>query len=513
MAGMDDFEVALREEIPRGLERMAKVIGRERGLSASWLLPEEMSGANWQTKGGVLLGERQGSFTGWRDDRHLCTVAGSRAGKGVSLIIPNLLVYEGSAVVIDPKGENAARTAGRRGTGSRGGGAGLGQDVHVLDPFSESGLPCSSFNVLAAIDPTSPEAVDEIGLFADALIVHPDKADRHWTESAQSLLRSLILMVVTDSRFADRRNLVTVRKLLILADPAIKKLQQSQPDDADELTAEQALVRLLLDQESSLYGYICTGMGEQLLAMGDKERGSVLSTARTQTHWLDSPMMKKVLERNDFELGDLKRKRMTIYLCLPSSRMAAHARWLRLMILLALSSMERTKVDVDVPVLFVLDEFNVLGHLESVELAAGLMAGFGVKLWPIVQNVAQLKRHYPDSWETFFANAGIITAFGISDTETLKVLSELLGRTGIVAKVDSGVSRGALNQGASPLHDDRREVPLLAEHELRMIFARGKDRALVFNAEDRPAVVRRIKYYNDPRFRGLYDPDPRYGVQ
>ena len=76
---------------------------------------------------------------GWNDDRHVMTIAGSRAGKGVSLIIPNLLFYEGSALVIDPKGENARITAGDAAK-ARNQAAGLGQDVYVLDPFERSGV-------------------------------------------------------------------------------------------------------------------------------------------------------------------------------------------------------------------------------------------------------------------------------------------------------------------------------------------------------------------------------------
>jgi len=100
--------------------------------------------------------------------------------------------------------------------------------------------------------------------------------------------------------------------------------------------------------------------------------------------------MQDVLVRSDFKMEDLKRKRTTVYLCLPAMRMGTHARWLRLMILLALSVMERTDVKPPAPVLFVLDEFPVLGHIQAIETAAGLMAGFGVKLWVIVQNVGQL---------------------------------------------------------------------------------------------------------------------------
>src|SRR5271166_1583076 len=108
------------------------------------------------------------------------------------------------------------------------------------------------------------------------------------------------------------------------------------------------------------------------------------------------------------------------------------------MILLALSVMERTRLKPPAPVLFVLDEFPVLGHIEAIEKAAGLMAGFGVKLWVIVQNVGQLKQHYDRSWETFVANSGALTAFGAADQESLEVLSKRLGRMHMAEQVSSG---------------------------------------------------------------------------
>ena len=508
--GDDAFEAGLKQDLPRGLDKPPRASGRDRGLSARWLAGEELTQDAWSAEGGILLGTRNGKIIGWKDDRHLLTIAGSRAGKGVSLIIPNLITYKGSAVIIDPKGENAARTAGRRGGGTKAGGEGLKQDVYVLDPFGESGLDSASFNPLDSLDANSEDVVEDIGLFADALITHPEQGERHWTESAQALIRALILLVVADPRFAERRNLLTVRRLLTLTDPAITDARESVPAGMDEPTAEEALMAMLVSQVDTPYGYICVGMGEQLAAMAEKERGSVLSSARTQTQWLDSPKMRSVLERSDFKLGNLKLKKMSVYLCLPATRMATHSRWLRLMVLLALGVMERVKQKPELPVLFVLDEFPVLGYMQSIETAAGLMAGFGVKLWPIIQNVGQLKQHYSKSWETFIANAGIVTAFGVSDSETLKVLSDCLGRTGIVVKVDSGASRSALGQGASPLHDDRREVPLLAEHELRLAFGRSKQRLLIYNVENEPAVVNRFTYYKDDRFKGLYDPDPDY---
>jgi type IV secretion system protein VirD4 len=119
--GAEEFEDRLRRDLPRGRAEQAKPTGQDRGFSARWLSAEEMAQDPWryETGRGLLLGRRGGKLVGWNDDRHLLTIAGSRAGKGVSLIVPNLLLYEGSALVVDPKGENACFTAARRGKGHR----------------------------------------------------------------------------------------------------------------------------------------------------------------------------------------------------------------------------------------------------------------------------------------------------------------------------------------------------------------------------------------------------------
>ncbi len=466
-----------------------------------------MSGEHWRAERGLLLGRRAGRLIGWNDDRHVMTIAGNRAGKGVSLIIPNLLLYEGSALVIDPKGENARITAGRRGKGTKSGGTGLGQEVHVLDPFEVSGVATASFNPLAEIDLNSDDCAEDAGMFADALITHPDHGEKHWTESAQALLRALILVVLADPDPA-RRNLITVRRLLMLTDERIEEKLFEHPPSLGKITGQEALLQILKEQMGP-HRDICLGLGGHLEGMGENERGSVLSSAKTQTQWLDDKRMKDVLSRSDFHMADLKRKRTTIYLCLPAMRMGTHARWLRLMILLALSVMERTKAKPPAPVLFVLDEFPVLGHIQAIETAAGLMAGFGVKLWVIIQNVGQLKKHYEKAWETFIANSGALTAFGVVDQESLKVLSDKLGRMRMAEQVSSGAVGSALLQGAAAFRDEHHDVPLLAEHEIGRVFGRDERRLLILGAGYLPAVAERFIYYKDAMFAGFYDEPER----
>src|ERR1022692_4849511 len=114
------------------------------------------------SEGKFWLGRAEdASAIGYRDDRHICVVSGTRGGKGTSLIVNNLCFWPGSAVVVDPKGENATVTAARRGQGSEHC-AGMGQAVHVLDPFraahDDEGYR-SCFNPLADLDPQQDETI------------------------------------------------------------------------------------------------------------------------------------------------------------------------------------------------------------------------------------------------------------------------------------------------------------------------------------------------------------------
>jgi type IV secretion system protein VirD4 len=521
--GRDTFEDKLTDDLPRGLDRPPLRRG-DRGVWSHWLPPEAMQPGpdnDWVESSGLIgdafmLGRRRGRVIGWKDDRHLLTVAGSRSGKGVSLIIPNLISYQGSALVIDPKGELAAITGGRRGSGTASGGPGLGQAVYVLDPFGTSGRPQACFNPLAELDPDSRDVVDDTAMCADALIVHAER-DRHWTETAQALLQALILLTLRQP--PERRNLLTFHGLLTLTDALIVERMATwqKVPSMRNLTRSDALIALLMEQESAAeYGHICCGVAQHIAGMGENERGSVLSTARTQTGWMNSKAIRETLGTSDFRLADLKTKKATVYLCLPATRMGTYSRWLRLMIGLALRVMERTKpgkeATAGLPVLFVLDEFPVLRYMEDIEIAAGQMAGFGVKLWVIVQNVGQLVKHYERAWQTFDANSGLVTAFGNSDTETLRFLSEKMGATEFEDVRLSGVPFQRAQQSGEGIESFHRRdgSPLLAPHEIRLNFARRKNRALVLTLENDPAIVERFTYHAKQGpdwelFRGLYD--------
>lgn len=468
-------------------------------VDAAWLDPVELTGPGWQyrdSKGrfaGLLLGYWDGRGIGTTDNRHVLTVAGSRGGKGVSLIVPNLLLYEGSVLALDPKGELAAITARARRQ--------IGQKVVVLDPFGETGQPTGSFNPLDQLNRDDPSVIDDAGQIADALIIGNDK-DPHWTDSARMLIKALILYALAMDDRADR-NLVTVHQLLTCNHPAIDHVMQFA-----KIGGTAALFRLLQGCKTPYQGLVAAA-GKSFADMAEKERESILSTARTQLEFLESPKLREVLRTSDLKLDELKEEKVTVYLCLPATRMGTHARWLRVIINLALVAFERVKTQPSIPVLMVLDEFAVLGPMKSVELAAGLMAGFGVKLWIVLQDLNQVKKHYRESWETFIGNAGVSTFWSNSDKTTLDYVSDRLGQTSVRLTQQNDTTMQQRLSGASGRREELRVQRLAAPHELEQMLDRDEMSILVMVSGRAPVVLQRVRYYEDAPFAELFDRPPR----
>lgn len=492
---MPDFETELEADIPRGTDG-----GTGSLVEARWMGVDELKTPEWRYRderlrfAGVLLGYRnfngKDHGIGSQDNRHALTVAGSRCGKGVSLLVPNLLLYDGSVLAIDPKGELARITARARQE--------KGQKVVVLDPFGENGrYPSGSFNPLHEIDPAGPHVKDDVSQIADALIVGNER-DPHWTDSARILVKALILFTLTVPE--EERNLVTVWRLLALTHPAVRDLARRA-----ECDARNALF-LLLKNCTDVFDGAVAGAGERFAVMAEREMASVFSTALTQLEFLDSNAMAPVLTKSDLRLSELKTGQTTLYLCLPATRMATHSRWLRVIINLALVAFEREKSVPDIPVLMMLDEFPVLGHMRSLEMAAGLMAGFGVKLWVVLQDLNQIQQLYSKSWQTFIGNAGVATFWGNSDQKTLEYISEKLGQTSLRVQQPSGATPDARLSGASPIREELRVQRLLASDEAARVLAREKRRMLVLAAGQRPVILKRAMYYLDEPFAKLYDP-------
>jgi type IV secretory pathway TraG/TraD family ATPase VirD4 len=414
--------------------------------TAEWADPSLVEETYAYRDGTIWLGRSASEHqvpVGYRDDRHVCLVSGSRGGKGTTSIVNNLILWPGSLCVVDPKGENATITAARRGRGSAHC-KGLGQAVKVLDPFKAAQVDDSlraRFNPLDVLDPNNEEAIDEAGQIADAVVVVHESNDPFWDQSARAMVKGLILHILTAPEYEGRRNLITLRKLITRGDwESVETLRAAGEKD---IPPAHGMLWTGLANNQAFDGLIA-GIGDSftnMLLNSPKQYESVLQVANRNTEFIDSPAMQRCLEASDFQLSDLKTRPegLSIYLSLPQRYMSTHYGWLRMMIALIVTEMEkvRGKPATGHPVLMVLDEFAGLKRMEIIENAVAQIAGYGVKLFFVLQSLEQLKAVYKDNWETFLANSGLKEFFNLEDNFSRDYVSKLIGETEVIREVRS----------------------------------------------------------------------------
>jgi type IV secretion system protein VirD4 len=219
-----------------------------------------------------------------------------------------------------------------------------------------------------------------------------------------------------------------------------------------------------------------------------------------------------VLGSSTVQLSALKRDTASMYLILPTNRLDAYARWLRIMIACALLAVARARGQPKERVLFLLDEFAHLGRMHPVQRDIGLAGGFGVTFWLVIQDFSQLRSAYGEAWSTFLANVDVLQAFGTNDWDTAEYLSKMTGESTIRVSSENqsrGVSRGRHAQrqlGAAISVSDKGRRLLLADEVRRL----PSEAQLLFLKGSAPLLVDRVSYLRDREFIGRSDPNPLY---
>ncbi|MEP3198204.1 MAG: type IV secretory system conjugative DNA transfer family protein [Lentilitoribacter sp.] len=426
----------------------------------------------------------------YNGDRHILTVGPTRKWKGTSAIIPNLLTYEGSVMVIDPKGENAMITADHREKL-------MGQAVYIIDAWGITGQKTARINPMDWLVKGDVDIAENALLLADAIIVTMGENEQFWTEEAKALLLGVILLVAFDDQYAGHRNLGTVRDLLC--------------QDGKDL---QDLFKQMLNCEHP----VVRSTGARNIQKEEKLLSNVLASVQAQTHFLESRRVREALSVSDFSFEDLKANPTSIYLVVPSDRLNAYGRFLRLLIQQALTVNARNiEVKPEKPVLFILDEMPALGQLTMVETAFGLMAGYGLVCWGICQDLAQLKKIYGDSYESFISNAGVLQYYGSRDQLTSEYFSSLCGVTTVwnwstaLARAvgitrGKGTSRSDTNTSTDTATGTQRKLAY-ADELMRL----PKDRQLLLIDHLNPIMATKEPWFENPDLKdlgvNLYDKD------
>jgi type IV secretion system protein VirD4 len=382
------------------------------------------------------------------EDRHLLTIAPTGAGKGRGVIIPNLLRFEGSVIVIDPKGETWHVTARRRKE--------MGQEVRLLDPFGAVSKKTDSLNPFDLFDRPGAlldaDAEMLASLLAGDVGFHKEPFWDNWGRS----LMSGVIAAVAETAGKSERHFGKVREIL-MSDDAVYNL-------AALIENHENLNRLSKQNISSF------------LPITEQTRSGILSTAQSYLKVVNSDSALRSLNKSTISLDSVRKgDPMTIYIVIPPDKLESHGALLRLWVGALMLTVMGRKRRPKRSTLFMLDECAQLGEFGPLRQSMTLLRGYGLQVWPFFQDLSQLQRLYPKDWRTIFNNAGVFQLFGVANHLMAKESSDLIG------DVDAD-----------------------------MLRSMAKDRQIITQSNEKAINARLPDYLLDAPFQGHWDPNPMF---
>jgi len=457
------------------------------------------------TKDGVYIGAWENprtkkiEYLKHNGPEHILAFAPTRSGKGVGLVIPTLLEWRGSCVVLDIKGENWELTAGYRKS--------IGQKVLRFDPVSESGS--IGYNPLEEIRLNSIYTISDVQNIA-SIIIDPDGKglEDHWAKTGYALLTTMILHLVYKCQ--NENTIPTLSDLRgLINDPKADSVK-------DVLNSWTKYKHYKNDKGEWVTDPVVAVGAKEAANKPDNELGSVVSTVVSNLSLYDDPVLKRNISHSGFKIADLMKHDdpVSLYLVIKPSDMNRIRPLTRIIInqilTLLIGDMKfkegQQVIEYKHRLLLMLDEFTSLGKLPLFETALAYMAGYGLKAYIIIQDLTQLYKAYTKD-EAIISNAHVRIAYAPNKVETAELLSKMTGQTTIVKTVrtKSG-KRGSLILDQTSENYQEVQRPLLTVDECMQLPGAQKDSAgkitkpgdmLIFIAGNPTIYGKQILYFLD----------------
>jgi type IV secretion system protein VirD4 len=401
---------------------------------------------------------------------HVTCFAPTRSGKTTGMVIPIMLSYPGSIVVIDPKAEIYHTTANYRQEK-------LKHEIHVVDPYGISGAVSSGFQLG---DFARSDCFNEDCKTLAKLIAPEKKNDPQpfFRQAAQQFIEGMIAYLHSDANIpGEQRGVSQLCRWM------------NQPPDVFEVFLQRMVSSrsVLASQEALKY------LGHQ----GDT-LGSIRSEINITIDCLKNPNIEKALS-GSCNLNQQKEKPMTVYLCMPEDQLLNDAVFLRLFLASALAGIKRNRSQPKHRPLVICDEFQNLGASPEIARDISLLAGMGGNILLFVQSLGKLEDLYSkEQLQDFLANSYAKIFLRPSDARTKEDVSRDLGETTILQCTEEKRPPGP-DQFFGTRHTsyDAKPRPLMTPSEVGNM---PSDQMIVFIQSKRPLPVLLNRYFEDPLF-------------
>ncbi len=466
------------------------------GVSA-WARFNDVEASGLFAESGAVLGKFEGEILCFDGPEHQILIGASRSGKGRGHVVPTLLAWPHSALVLDVKGELADgdRRVGFPGT------AGFREQLGPVLRFAPTHLESASFNPLFEVR-KGPNEVRDVQNIVE-ILVDPAGDGRNqdfWDRSAKNILVGVILHVLYVEA-TERKTLAVVREKLRNLDATAQVMKSTLHRLSPVTGAPETHPEVLHAAESFL-------AGEERLQSGVK------ATAESFFGLFADEIVAAKTAASDFRIGDLMcgDRPVTLYLQPPPSDAMRLTPLLRLVInQIARALMEDQTFDAQGRVkrhrlLLALDEFPLLGRMPFFETMMGSMAGYGLKAFLVCQSLNHVTRAYGRD-NVVLDNCHIITAFAASDGDTAKRIAEMAGEVWELRESQTDRRPRAIvgwKKGSTTFREERR--PLLLPADVRAL---ARDEQLIFVAGSKPLRANKLKFDEERVFRDRLRPASR----
>nr|UZH43829.1 type IV secretion system protein VirD4 [Lysobacter antibioticus] len=425
----------------------------------------------------IVVGKFNGQLVQLSGQQFVILAAPTRSGKGVGIVIPNLLNYQGSMVVLDIKQENFDLTSGWR--------AEQGQEIFLFNPFAED-RRTHRWNPLTYV--SSDPAFRVSDLMSIAAMLYPDGSDdqKFWVSQARNAFMAFTLYLFEAWEDAKRVGFPfgTIPTL-----GAVYRL--SSGDGKTELKPFlQGLSQrpFLSSNAKSAFA--------NMLSQADETFASILGTFKEPLNPWINPVLDAATNTDDFLLTDLRKKKMTIYVGIQPNKLAESRLIVNLffsqIINLNTRELPQNNPELKHQCLLLMDEFTSIGKVDIIASAVSYMAGYNLRLLPIIQSMSQLDATYgKDISRTIITNHALQIIYAPREQQDANDYSDMLGYTTVRKE---NITRG-------------REVSRSESEERRALMLPQELKAMGFDSEvflyegiPHPVKCDKIKYYQDKLF-------------
>lgn len=459
--------------------------GEEHG-SARWGNAKELNRRYRDTQGPNLLMTRniRIGVDGYKHkhNTNVLVVGGSGAGKTRTYAVPNVLEAGCSMVITDPKGEILRKTGGflKR----------AGYEVRVFDLLNPDASFC--YNPFRYVRDDKEVLQLITNLIQNTTPPHAQSSDPFWEKSETALLQALMLYLLHEAP-PEEQNFGMVMELLGSA-------QVKEEDENFESPLDILFERLAMRDPESIavkqYGIYKQAAG--------KTAKSILVSVGVRLAAFNLPQIARLTMTDELHLDDLGERRVALFCCIPDSDKSLN--YLVGMVYTQLIQTLFYQADrvhrgrLPVPVHCLMDEFpNISLPKDSFQSALATMRSRGIFCSIIVQDIAQLKSMYKDSWESLVGLCDEFLYLGGNEQGTHKYVSELIGKE-TVETTSRSLSRG--RSGSSSTSHQQTARDLMTPDEVRLL---SNDKALLFVRGERPVMDWKYNLLRHPNIRFTED--------